>query len=150
MNLTTLLSPDAVFARLDAGSKKQALKMLADEGERLTGIGAGEIFSTLMEREQMTVGALGGGVAIPHARFDRLMRLCGVFTTLARPVEYGAPDGQPVDIVFMLLIPSSPGPEPLKAIAAISRLLRDKTICERLRAAENAADLHALIAGARA
>jgi PTS system nitrogen regulatory IIA component len=145
MKLASVLTTDAVFPRLSATSKKQALKFLSEQAATLTGVDAGEIFSVVMEREQASVTVVGGGAALPQARIETLTKICILATTLARPVEFGAQDGQPVDIIVLLLTPATANTEHVKAVAAISRLLRDTTLTHAMRAAETPEDLHGVL-----
>lgn len=143
--LASILSPDAAFPQLSDTTKKQALKTLAAHAERLTGLDAAHIFSVLMEREQAGCTGVGEGIGIPHGRFEGLDRIHALAATLARPIEFGAADGLPVDILFVLLTPASANTEHLKAMATISRLLRDEHIRRALRAAKVPEDLHGIL-----
>lgn len=145
MNLSSILSPEAVLPRLDASSKKQALRIMAAQAEALTGLDADEIFDVLMEREHKSGTGVGSGAAIPQGRFEGLSRPYALFATLTRPVEFGAPDGQPVDLIFLLLIGGVAGTEHVKSMAVASRLLRDKKLCAAMRIATDAGALHALL-----
>jgi PTS system nitrogen regulatory IIA component len=145
MTPRALFSPDTVFAQLACVTKKQTLKELAGYAEERTGLDAGEVFSTLMEREQAVASALGRGAAIPQARFDGINKLHVLAATLAYPVEYGAVDGQPVDIVFMLLIPPSSHTEHLKAVATLTRMMRNAQLCRAIRAAKTPEDLYGVL-----
>ena len=148
--LSTLLLPDAVFPRLADASKKQILKTLATQAETLTGLEAGEIFSVLMEREHAGCTGMGEGIAIPHGRFEELDKIYALAATLARPIEFGAADGLPVDIVFMLLTPIAANTEHLKAMATVSRLLRDRQLSQALRAAKTPEDMYGILTYERA
>lgn len=145
MTLAALLSKDAVLPRLDAISKKQALKMLAVQAEKLTGLDNADIFSVMMEREQAGCTGVGEGISIPHGRFEHLDKIHALFATLSRPVEFGSADGKPVDVVFMLMTPSSANTEHLKAMAVVSRLLRDKALMRTLRDTTDAEKMHTLL-----
>jgi PTS system nitrogen regulatory IIA component len=148
MHIATILPPGAVFARILARDRKQLLKILAADAAKLTRLSEREIFSVLMEREQSGSTAMGNGVCIPHGRFASLMGLHAAFATLEKPVEFGAADGRPVDLVFLLLSPTAANIEHIKALASISRLLRDKQLCESLRKAPDAKTLHSLLIAA--
>jgi PTS system nitrogen regulatory IIA component len=113
----------------------------------MTGISDRRIYEALAERERLGTTGIGGGVAIPHCRLTGLTRLHGAFTRLERPVPFEAIDDQPVDLVFLLLAPAEAGAEHLKALARVSRLLRDRTMCEKLRGANSADALYALLSG---
>lgn len=147
MHLGSILPPEAVIAHLAARDKKQVLKQLAAYASTLTGLSEREIYSVLQQREQLSCTGMGGGVCIPHGRFDKLSGIHAAFVRLDKPVDFGAADGRPVDLVFLLMTPSSADTnnEHIKAIATISRLLRDKALCEALRKAKDAAAMHALL-----
>ena len=148
MNLATILSNDAVLPRLEARDKKQALKLLAAHASEQTGLPEREIFAVLKEREQLGCTGMGNGVCIPHGRFEKLSGLYAMFATLDVPVEFGAADGKPVDLLFLLLTPAGSNAEHLKALAVISRILRDKSLCEQLRSMTDASAIHALLISA--
>jgi PTS system nitrogen regulatory IIA component len=150
MNLKTLLPPQAVLAHLSARDKKQALKMMAGRAADLTSLSEREIYSVLMEREHIGCTGMGNGVCIPHGRFDKLSSLHAVFARLEKPIEFGAADGRPVDLIFLLLSPVSSNTDHLKALATISRLLRDKQLVEALRKTGDARLLHDLLTAERA
>lgn len=145
MNLSTILSIDAVLPQLAARDKKQALKLMAAKAAELSELSEREIFSTLIEREHMGCTGMGSGVCIPHGRFDDLTTLHCVFATLPKPVEFGAADGKPVDILFLLLSPAGSNTDHLKALASISRRLRDKELCAKLRTSTDAATIYTLL-----
>ncbi|HEX9646284.1 MAG TPA: PTS IIA-like nitrogen regulatory protein PtsN [Alphaproteobacteria bacterium] len=145
MEIERLLSPDAVIANLKATSKKQALQELAKHAAGLTGLAERRIFDVLLERERLGSTGVGHGVAIPHARMAELDRLFGLFARLEAPIDFDAVDEQPVDLIFLLLAPESAGADHLKALARISRLLRDKASCAKLRGADNADALYAVL-----
>lgn len=133
MEFVDLLKPETVIPQLKADSKKQALQGLAAFASELTGVEERAIFKVLSERERLGTTGIGNGIAIPHGRIDDVKELCGMFARLDTPVDFDAIDNQPVDLVFMLLAPQSAGVDHLKALAWVSRLLRDRTVCEGLR-----------------
>ncbi len=145
MNLASLLPLEAVLPHLSALTKKQALKMLAEQAAALTGLSEREVYSVLMAREQLGCTGVGSGVCIPHGRFEALTAPQAIFARLDKPIEFGAADGKPVDLIFLLITPVEDNTEHLKALALISRLLRDKQLCDGLRAAKDAAAMHALL-----
>ena len=145
MEISDLLSPDAVFANAKAASKKQLLQDLSERAASLTGIPQRRIFETLNERERLGSTGMGQGVAIPHGHIEGVERMTGLFVRMSTPVEFEAMDEQPVDLVFLLLAPPGAGADHLKALARASRLLRNRSICEKLRAATDAAALFALL-----
>lgn len=145
MEFSDLLSPEAVLPSLRAHNKKQLLHDLAARAGQLTGLPAARIFEILIERERLGSTGMGQGIAIPHGRVPGLSKLAGAFARLEAPVAYGATDDQPVDLVFLLLSPEHAGADHLKALARISRLLRNHSVCEKLRATPEAEALYALL-----
>ncbi|NBO18815.1 MAG: transcriptional regulator, partial [Proteobacteria bacterium] len=145
MLIASFLPREAVLAGLVVRDKKQALRHLAARAAELSGLGERDIYHAVMEREAIGCTGMGGGVCIPHARFLGLQRPVAVFAQLSRPVPFGAADGKPVDLLFLLLSPDNDQTVHLKALASISRALRDKSLCEALRNAQSASELHVLL-----
>jgi len=154
MDLAQILSPNGVVADLAVASKKQALVEMARLAAPLVaepGLVEGsapddrEIFEVLLERERLGTTGVGSGIAIPHGKLRGLTRLTGLFARLAGPVDFESIDDLPVDLVFVLLAPEAAGADHLKALAKVSRLLRDKAICARLRAAPDSGALYAIL-----
>ena len=145
MEMTDLITPKSVIAALRAGNKRQVLQELARRAAALTGMPERAIFDVLVERERLGTTGIGAGIAIPHGKLAGLPRLYGIFARIERPVDFEAIDDQPVDLVFLLLAPEGAGSDHLKALARVSRLLRDKTMCEKLRGANSADALYALL-----
>ncbi len=145
MEIADLISPGAVIANLRITSKKQALQELAKRGAELTGEPERAIFEVLIERERLGTTGVGNGIAIPHGKLPGLDRLYALFARLETPVDFDAIDEQPVDLICVLLAPETAGADHLKALARVSRLLRDRTVCEKLRGTDSAEALHALL-----
>jgi PTS system nitrogen regulatory IIA component len=145
VEIADLLTPRNVIAQLRAPTKRQVLQELARRAAATTGIADKRIYDALTERERLGTTGIGTGVAIPHCRLTELTRLYGLFARLERPVPFEAIDDQPVDLVFLLLAPVDAGADHLKALARVSRLLRDKATCEKLRGANSADALYALL-----
>jgi PTS system nitrogen regulatory IIA component len=145
MDIVDLLAPEAVIASLKAQSKKQLLQELSEHAARLTGLPERRIFETLTERERLGSTGMGQGIAIPHGRLADMPRIAGFFARLETPIAYDAVDNQPVDLVFLLLAPEGSGADHLKALARVSRLLRNQAICEKLRATSKPEVLYALL-----
>ena len=137
MILAELIEPDRVLAGLRVNDKPQLLQELARRVAPATGIGTGLILDALQSRERLGSTGLGRGFALPHARLPGLATLCGLFARLARPIDFDAIDGAPVDLVFLLLAPEDAGKEHLSALAAISRPLRDAAFAQDLRRAKS-------------
>ena len=145
MNIADLITPEGVVPNLRATSKKQALQELARRAAEITGLTERAVFDVLVERERLGTTGVGNGIAIPHGKLASLTRLHGLFARLERPIGFDSIDEQPVDLIFLLLAPESAGADHLKALARISRLLRDKAVCEKLRATDTAEGLYALL-----
>jgi len=145
MDIVDLLAPEAVLPSLRVQSKKQLLQDLSARAAAVTGLPERRIFETLVERERLGSTGMGQGIAIPHGRLAGLARIVGLFARLETPVAYDAVDDQPVDLVFLLLAPEGAGADHLKALAKVSRLLRNQPACEKLRAASKPEVLYALL-----
>ena len=145
MHLGDLISPEAVLRSLKPKSRKQLLQELSARAARISGLPERDIFDVLWQREQLGSTGLGQGVAIPHGKLGGLKQIVGLFAQLSEPVEIDAVDGEPVDIVFLLLAPEGAGADHLKALARISRLLRERGSVEKLRASKDAAALYAVL-----
>jgi nitrogen PTS system EIIA component len=145
MDIADLITPQSVVAQLRAANKKQALQELARRASVVTGIHERTIYDVLIERERLGTTGIGMGIGIPHGRLPGLTKLYGLFARLDRPIPFEAIDEQPVDLVFLLLAPETAGADHLKALALVSRLLRDRMVCEKLRGTDNAEALYALL-----
>ena len=147
MEIAELLTPEAVIPQMKVGSKKQALQELSCFAAELTGVEEHTIFEVLLERERLGTTGVGNGIAIPHGKLDNVSQICGIFARLDAPIDFDAIDDQPVDLIFVLLAPESAGADHLKALAWVSRLLRDNSICEKIRRSENRESILKLICG---
>ena len=145
MELIDLIPPEGVISPLKATSKKQALQELANKAEEITGLPSRVIFDGLLERERLGSTGMGNGIAIPHAKLADLDRLHGLFARAETLIDFDAIDDAPVDLIFVLLAPTNAGADHLKALARISRLLRNLGTCDKLRGEPDRAALHALI-----
>jgi nitrogen PTS system EIIA component len=146
MTLTDLVAPNAILPALKVNNKKQVIQELAARAAELTGQNERAILEILMQREKLGSTAVGNGVAIPHGKLAKLGRLFGLFARLERPVDFEALDGQPVDLVFLLLAPESAGADHLKALARVARLLRDGETARKLRESRDADAVYAVLA----
>jgi PTS system nitrogen regulatory IIA component len=140
-----LPGPEAVLASLKAPGKKALLAELASRAAGRYSLDERRLFDRLLERERLGSTGIGGGIAIPHGRMPSLVKPCGLFARLAHAVDFDSIDDRPVDIVFLLMAPEGAGADHLKALARVSRLLRDRSLVEKLRATENAEALYALL-----
>ncbi|MDX1424321.1 MAG: PTS IIA-like nitrogen regulatory protein PtsN [Kiloniellales bacterium] len=145
MEISDLISLEGIVANLRATSKKQALQDLARRAADVTGEPERAIFEVLIERERLGTTGVGNGIAIPHGKLPGLDKLYGLFARLETPIDFDAIDEQPVDLICLLLAPESAGADHLKALARVSRLLRDRTICEKLRGSDSAEAIYALL-----
>jgi PTS system nitrogen regulatory IIA component len=146
MTLTDLVAPNAILPALKVNNKKQVIQELAARAAELTGQNERAILEILMQREKLGSTAVGNGVAIPHGKLPKLGRLFGLFARLERPVDFEALDGQPVDLVFLLLAPEQAGADHLKALARVARLLRDAETARKLRESRDADAVYAVLA----
>jgi len=146
MSLSQLIKPDAVIAALRVNGKKQALQEMSERAATVSGLTAREIFDALLQRERLGSTGVGDGVAIPHGKLAKCDQIFGVFARLERAIDFEAPDGLPVDLIFMLIAPETAGADHLKALAAIARLLRNAASAAQLRATRDPAALYALLA----
>ena len=145
MTLDTLIDKQSVLANLKAPNKKQLLVELSQALASRVAIDHRLIFETLLKREKLGSTGIGQGIAIPHGKVATLPRVYGLFARLATPVEFDSIDGRPVDLVFALLAPEHAGADHLKALAKISRLLRDPAVVAKLRGTEEAESLYAIL-----
>jgi PTS system nitrogen regulatory IIA component len=145
MPLTDLVAPQAVIPALKVNSKKQAIHELAARAAELTGQSEREILEILQQREKLGSTGIGNGIAIPHGKLPKLERLFGLFARLDRPIEFEALDGQPVDLIFLLLAPESAGADHLKALARVARLMRTPDTAKMLRDSRDAEAIYAVL-----
>jgi PTS system nitrogen regulatory IIA component len=145
MLLTDLVAPQAIVPALRVNTKKQALQELAVRAAAMTGRGEREVLDVLTQRERLGSTGIGSGIAIPHGKLTKLERLFGVFARLERPIDFEALDGQPVDLMFLLLAPEAAGADHLKALARVARLLRDPEVARKLRESRDAEALYAVL-----
>lgn len=145
MQIGQLLDRGAIAPRVTAASKRQALNVVAEVASRAYHLDAGRLFDALMSREQAGSTGVGHGVAVPHARLAELRRMSAVFVRLEQPVAFEAVDEKPVDLLFALFAPADANGEHLRALARVSRLLRQAELRESLRQARTIDAMHALL-----
>src|SRR3974390_2286066 len=146
MTLTDLVAPRAIVPALKVNTKKQVIQELAARAAELTGQSERAILEILQQREKLGSTGVGNGIAIPHGKLAKLTKLFGLFVRLERPVDFEALDGQPVDLVFLLLAPEAAGADHLKALARVARLLRDADVTRKLRESRDVQALYAVLA----
>src|SRR6201996_7119804 len=146
MQIGELLDRSAISLRVSAANKRKALAVVAETAARSFGLDAGDVLDALTEREQAGSTGVGHGVAAPHARVEGIPRLRGVFVRLDHAVDFDSVDDQPVDLIFALFAPKeATGVEHLRALARVSRILRQSDLRQQLRQARPADALHALL-----
>ncbi|MBT3070284.1 PTS IIA-like nitrogen regulatory protein PtsN [Rhodomicrobium sp. Az07] len=145
MDLSDLITPYGVIPSLKAANKKQALKTLSERAADLTGLNSVEIFNILIQRERLGSTGVGSGIAIPHGKLTNIKASVGVFARLDEPLDFDSIDEEPVDIIMLLLAPESAGADHLKALARVSRLLRDQKSVDKLRACRDRAAIYAVL-----
>jgi PTS system nitrogen regulatory IIA component len=144
-DLHDILASDAVLERVQAGTRKALFQQFASAAANAYGLDASVVCDAVAAREKLGSTGFGAGVATPHGKVPGLERVCGVFGRLVQPIDFDAVDEMPVDIVFMLLSPPDAGAEHLKALARVSRALRDKPFVAKLRGAGSRDALVALL-----
>lgn len=148
MKLTEILSAERVVSGTAVTSKKKALEELSNLlGAGAANLGNHEVFNSLTSREKLGSTGLGHGVAIPHGRVAGVDRSVGAFMRLKHPVDYDSHDGNPVDLIFGLLVPQTATEAHLKHLAAVAEMFSDDAFCAKLRAAQDNASLYALLSG---
>lgn len=150
MELSKLLNPAAVRVVGQFTSKKRLFQELGEIAAQAYGLSGAQAIDGLQERETLGPTGVGHGVALPHARLEDLKGIVGVFVRLEKPLDYDSVDRQPVDLVFGLFAPKDSGVDHLKALALVSRTMRDPNIVAKLRANSDPAKLHAILTESRA
>jgi len=145
MELSDLLSPEAIAPSLRSSSKKHLLQELANRAGEIYGVDSRRVFEALLERERLGPTGMGRGVAIPHARLPELTEIYGLFARLEENIDFDAMDDEPVDLVFMILAPEEAGAAHLKALARVSRTLRDPAVCAKLRTSNDESSIYAIL-----
>jgi PTS system nitrogen regulatory IIA component len=149
MNLAKLLTPGAVRVLGQMTSKKRLFQELGEVAAQAYGLNAAQAFDGLQERESLGPTGVGNGIALPHARLEGLTQIVGLFVRLEKPLEYDSVDRQPIDLAFCLLAPKDSGVDHLKALALVSRTMRDPGVCAKLRANSDPAKLYAILTEAK-
>jgi PTS system nitrogen regulatory IIA component len=142
MNITVFLSPNDVMINVAAADKQKLLLALARKAGTTIDVQSQQVLAELEKREELGSTGVGGGVALPHARFHQVTKPVGMFFRLRKPIAFDAVDGEPVDIVFLLLLPETPNGDPLGALASIARKLRKPEVATALRKARNAEEIY--------
>lgn len=145
MQLSAILKAEAVKTISACTSKKRLFHDLGELAETAYGLSSVSVIDALIDREGLGPTGVGQGIALPHARLAEARDICGVFLRLEKPLNFDAVDRQPVDLIFALIAPQDAGVDHLKALALVSRTLRDKSICAKLRANSDPATLHTIL-----
>ncbi|MBI6628466.1 PTS sugar transporter subunit IIA [Pontibaca salina] len=145
MQLTNILGHEAVKVVTSVTSKKRLFQEIGELAHNVLGLDATATVDALLDRESLGPTGVGHGVALPHARMAGIDRVAGVFILLEKPIDFGAVDRQPVDIVFALFAPEQAGVEHLKALALVARTLRDPSLCSKLRANPDSSTVYAIL-----
>ena len=145
MQLSDIIRPESVKLLSGTTSKKRLFHEIGQLADAAYGIEASTVIDALMERESLGPTGVGQGVALPHARIASVTDVCGLFIRLDRPLDFESIDKQPVDIVFALFAPENAGVEHLRALALVSRTLRDSGIRAKLRANDNVTTLYTIL-----
>ena len=145
MDFGKLLKPEAVKVLTSASSKKRLMQDIGELAQQAYGLPAGQVVDALMTRETLGPTGVGHGVALPHARMDGIDKVVGAFVLLDKPIDFSSVDRQPVDVAFALFAPEDAGVEHLKALALVSRTLREESVCAKLRANHDPATLYTIL-----
>lgn len=145
MEFAELLKPEAVRVLTSASSKKRLMQDIGDLAQSAYDLDGGTAVEALLARESLGPTGVGHGVALPHARLEGLDRVVGTFVLIDKPIDFSSVDRQPVDLAFALFAPIDAGVEHLKALALVSRTLRDTSVCTKLRANPNATTLYTIL-----
>ena len=146
MTLVDLIRRDAILPALKVGTKKQALQELSERAAQQCDRPAREIFDALLQRERLGSTGIGNGIAIPHGKLANVERIFGVFARVDKPIDFESLDGEPVDLILLLVAPEGAGADHLKALARAARVLRSQTTTAKLRATRDATSLYAILA----
>ncbi|MCC6864184.1 MAG: PTS sugar transporter subunit IIA [Rhodobacteraceae bacterium] len=150
MALSKLLIPEAVRVVGQLTSKKRLFQELGELASSVYRLDAATVIDRLHERESLGSTGVGHGIALPHARLEDLTSIIGVFIRLEKPLDYDSVDRQSVDLIFGLFAPKDSGVEHLKALALVSRTIRDENVVSKLRANNDPAKLYAILTESRA
>jgi PTS system nitrogen regulatory IIA component len=146
-DLSDLIALDSVLPRVSAASKRTLFTALGTAAATCWGVDAKAVTTGISAREKLGTTGFGAGIAVPHCRVEGLEQVRGIFARLAQPIDFDAVDDLPVDLVFLLLSPPDAGADHLKALARVSRRLRDRALAEKLRGAGSRDALYVLLTG---
>lgn len=150
MQVTDILTQTGVKVLSSSTSKKRLFQDIGELAAQCYGLGSSEVVEALLERESLGPTGVGLGIALPHARLANISKVLGLFVRIEKPIDFDSVDRQPVDLVFVLLAPENAGVEHLKALALVSRTMRDASTCAKLRANSDPSTLFTVLTEARA
>lgn len=143
MQLNEILSLDCTLCAVQNSSKKKLLETISDMvAPKLVGVSNADVFNSLLQRERLGSTGIGQGIAIPHGRLAQAQRPMAALITLAQPIDFGAIDNQPIDIIFALLVPEADPAQHLQTLAEVARRLNDQDFCRTLRKARTDEELY--------
>ena len=145
MHISNILKEKNIFLGLKSSSKREFLRDLAEKASEVTNVDAMTIFDAMMERENLGSTGFGDGTAMPHGRFANLDKLYAFFAKPSYPVDFDSVDGKPIDLAFLLMSPENSGADHLTALAMLSRILKDETVCSKLRKMSRTSEMSALL-----
>ncbi|MFT5656764.1 MAG: PTS system nitrogen regulatory IIA component [Gammaproteobacteria bacterium] len=145
MTVTALLSPERIFIDPNISSKKKLLEFIANTVTGHCGLAKSTLFNSLLDRERLGSTGLGHGFAVPHARLSDLQETIGFFVKLANPINFDAPDNQPVDLIFCIVIPQHATDEHLQILASLAKIFSQSSICEQIRNAKSTNEVTRII-----
>jgi nitrogen PTS system EIIA component len=150
MKIADFLSPTDVMIDVAAGDKRKLLLAVAQKAGSSLNVLPEQVFAELQKREELGSTGVGGGIALPHARYHQVGKPTGMLARLRKPIDFDAVDGEPVDIVFLLLLPEEPKGDQLGALATIARRLRDPQVVAALREARDSQEMYRVLASSSA
>ena len=137
MTISTLLSPERIFINTDISSKKRLLQFIANQVSDQFQLTESQLYTNLLDRERLGSTGLGRGFAVPHARLPNLDQAIGLFIKLDKPINFDAPDNQPVDLVFTIIIPEEAVDLHLQTLSSLARVFTQNSVCEAIRKVES-------------
>lgn len=148
MTISALLSPQRIFLDTEISSKKKLLELIANIVADQTRLAESSIYNNLLNRERLGSTGLGHGIAVPHARVENLDKTIGCLFRLKEPVNFEAPDNQPVDLVFTIIIPQEATEEHLMILSSLARIFSQTDVCEAIRGATSRDEIVQIIESA--
>lgn len=145
MEMAEITSPRSIFLGVEAGSVKRVLQLIAEQASAITGLSPLTLLEGLIDREKLGSTSLGAGVSIPHARYDGLDSVFGLFMRLTYPVDVAASDGKPADMFFAILAPSDKQADHARLLSRVTRLLSDEITCETLRKTSSVQEVYGVL-----